>query len=64
MLLIGHNPGMQDLALRIARPGAHRDAVGVKFPTCALATLEAAGPWSAIGHRAELVGYMVPKRLP
>lgn len=64
VLLIGHNPGMQDLALRIARPGAHRDAVGVKFPTCALATLEASGSWSALGQRAELVGYMVPKRLP
>ena len=40
VLLVGHNPGCQELALRIARPGKLRERVESKFPTCALATLE------------------------
>jgi phosphohistidine phosphatase len=64
-LVIGHNPGLQELVLDLSAPGRLRDAVGVKFPTCALATL-------ALGERtwsdlhpgdAELVGYTIPKDL-
>jgi phosphohistidine phosphatase len=41
VLLIGHNPGLQDLVLTLSLAGPERDAVAVKFPTAALATLEA-----------------------
>jgi phosphohistidine phosphatase len=40
VLIIGHNPGLQDLVLALARPGSEREALAAKFPTAALATLE------------------------
>jgi phosphohistidine phosphatase len=64
VLVIGHNPGLQDLTLRLDRSGAAWDDVGVKFPTCALAGFELPGTWSRLEERANLVQYMVPKRLP
>jgi len=41
LLLVGHNPGLEDLALLLARPDAspERVAIGEKYPTAALATL-------------------------
>ncbi len=39
VLLIGHNPGFQQVALLMTAPGAHRAAVARKFPTAALATV-------------------------
>jgi phosphohistidine phosphatase len=39
-LLVGHNPGLQDLVLLLAAPGALRDRVAEKLPTGALVTLE------------------------
>ena len=47
VLLIGHNPGMQELTVRLDRPGARRYDLSVKFPTCALATLETVRPLEA-----------------
>jgi phosphohistidine phosphatase len=44
LLVVGHNPGMEQLALLLARPGALRDAVAVKYPTGALAQLRFEGP--------------------
>lgn len=64
-LVIGHNPGLEELVLDLSAPGRLRDAVGVKFPTCALATLALGeGTWSAMhpGH-AELVGFTIPRDL-
>jgi phosphohistidine phosphatase len=39
-MLIGHNPGIQDLALALAAGGPERDGLREKFPTGALATIE------------------------
>jgi phosphohistidine phosphatase len=62
VLLIGHNPGLQDLALTLA-PGSTR--VAEKFPTGALASLALDTPWLRVGEaRAELVAYVVPRELP
>jgi phosphohistidine phosphatase len=64
-LVIGHNPGIQDLTLDLAAPGPLLDAVSVKFPTCALATL-ALGErtWSSLSAGdAELVGFTIPRDL-
>ena len=65
VLLVGHNPGLADLSLMLARPGALRDRVAAKLPTGAFATLEAdAGRWSAIGPAtADLVGLVLPREL-
>jgi phosphohistidine phosphatase len=64
-LVIGHNPGIQDLTLDLAAPGPLLDAVSVKFPTCALATLALGDrTWSSVSPGdAELVAYTIPKDL-
>lgn len=63
VLLIGHNPGLQDLALVLASRGAELKRLDAKFPTAALATL-ALGHWSILSPGgAELVAYVVPKQL-
>ena len=54
VMLIGHNPGMQQLALTLA-------GLDDKFPTAALATLELAR-WSTLEH-AELIDYVRPRDL-
>jgi phosphohistidine phosphatase len=61
VLLIGHNPGLHELALTLA-PGSAGFAE--KFPTGALASLALDTPWPDIGAaRAELVAYVVPREL-
>jgi phosphohistidine phosphatase len=39
LLLVGHNPGMEQLALLLAGAGALRDEVAAKYPTAALAEI-------------------------
>src|SRR5262245_40899894 len=65
VLMIGHNPGMQDLALELAASGDALDRVAAKFPTCALATIVFdAGGWAGLGAgEGVLTGYMTPKLL-
>lgn len=65
VLLIAHNPGLQDLALALAANEADRARLREKFPTGALATFTAKGKsWSALGPgTAELVDYVVPRDL-
>lgn len=63
VLLIGHNPGVQDLVLALASSGAELDRVEAKFPTAALATLTLPR-WSNLSPGdAELVAYVIPKQL-
>jgi phosphohistidine phosphatase len=54
VLLIGHNPGMQQLAFVLA-------GLDDKFPTAALATFEVKS-WSAL-ETAELIDYVRPRDL-
>jgi phosphohistidine phosphatase len=65
VMLIGHNPGLHDLALVLASRGADLPQLERKFPTGALATLAVCGEgWKALGPgAAELVDYVVPKQL-
>lgn len=60
--MIGHNPGLQDLALRLA-PGCER--LVEKFPTGALAAFELDVPnWRELGQtEARLAAYVVPRDL-
>jgi len=39
-MLVGHNPGLAELCLRLARPGGERERVAENLPTGALATIE------------------------
>jgi phosphohistidine phosphatase len=65
VLLIGHNPGMQELVLMLAVPNDQLEAIRVKFPTAALALLEAdVDEWSELGPgRANLDRFTTPKTL-
>jgi phosphohistidine phosphatase len=66
VLLVGHNPGLQDLALGLAYVGNPADLarLGDKFPTCALASLEVPTPWAALGPgHAYLKSLVLPRDL-
>ncbi len=64
LLLIGHNPGVQQLTLHLAA-GGDRDILeraAAKFPTCALAVLAWAGPWTVLASgAARLTAFTVPR---
>jgi len=62
VLLVGHNPGVQQLAAALA-PAAARQRLAEHFPTAALAVLALRdGGWPDLGRRpAELVDYRVPR---
>lgn len=67
VLLIGHNPALEDLVKGLGRDG-HADLVArvhAKFPTGALATLTFSGPWKDLGWgTAALEAFVVPAELP
>ena len=64
VMLIGHNPAVRELTLRLAGSGARLADVERKFPTAALATLTWTGAWSELGPgSAELVAFVTPKEL-
>jgi phosphohistidine phosphatase len=64
VMLIGHNPAMQELALSLAGGGERRGDVESKFPTGALATLTVPDRWPELRPgSSELVGFVTPKEL-
>lgn len=68
VLVIGHNPGLQDLAIRLSGEGSKRRAVeqaAKKLPTAALAVVEVdAASWRDLaGDNARLVRVVRPKDL-
>ena len=40
VMIVGHNPGLKDLALALASEGAERVRMEEKYPTAALATID------------------------
>ena len=67
VMVIGHNPTLQMLVLRLTRDdgdGAARSAVERKFPTGALATLTFECGWEELAAgSAHLVEFLTPKGL-
>ncbi|EDP66269.1 hypothetical protein BAL199_25019 [alpha proteobacterium BAL199] len=67
LMVVGHNPGLEDLATRLAGDGSEsgaRKALNRKFPTGAVATLEADGAWGALDWGgAKLTRFVTPKEL-
>jgi phosphohistidine phosphatase len=62
--MIGHNPGIHDLATALARSGADLDRMRAKFPTGALAMLEFDEPWQDLAPGgARLAAFVAPKDL-
>jgi phosphohistidine phosphatase len=71
VLLIGHNPGMHELAMTLA--GAHAMTAGgpnlqrlaAGYPTAALAEFTIAGPWWSLdAGTGRLVRFLAPRDLP
>jgi phosphohistidine phosphatase len=64
VMLIGHNPGIEQLALSLAGDGEKLAEVRRKYPTAALATLEFDGRWSELEPgTARLTDFVKPKQL-
>ena len=68
VMLIGHNPGVQELAMSLAGgPGSDTEAVrraAEGFPTATLAEFSVAGPWGQLDQRAaRLVRLIRPRDL-
>jgi phosphohistidine phosphatase len=65
VMLIGHNPSLQELAIDLAGPSPAADELAAKYPTAALATLEFRGAsWRDLDHGgAELVEFVRPREL-
>ncbi len=66
VMVIGHNPGLHELALALAAPDSPGYAAlsGGKFPTAVRASFAIAGTWSALGRaRHRMTGYVTAKSL-
>jgi len=74
LLLIGHNPAIEDLALLLAGAsvgpgtgGSHHsdlDRMRSKFPTAAIAVLQFGGTWRGLAPgRARLTAFVTPRDL-
>lgn len=66
VLLIGHNPGLHQLAAALAKPDASHLASlwSGKFPTGACASFEINTAWSGLGHSCyRLIDYVTPASL-
>ena len=62
VMVIGHNPSLQDLACRLVKGSRSRALPRERFPTAALATLATAAAWNQLGPSgAELVAYADPR---
>jgi phosphohistidine phosphatase len=65
VLVVGHNPALQDLASELAGAGSRLPDLRAKFPTCALARLDLdLARWGDIGPAvASLTAFVVPREL-
>ncbi len=74
VLVLGHNPGLHDLALLLAagapsgtsRDGPGRDLARLReaFPTGALVEFAITGPWSTVSGGGRLIRFLTPADLP
>ena len=64
VLLIGHNPGLHELCLKLAKSGDRKllDILAIKFPTCAMATITFDTHWDELSH-GTLADFTTPKML-
>jgi phosphohistidine phosphatase len=64
VMLIGHNPSLQALAVTLAGEGSEISGMRQKFPTAGLATLDFDGGWRQLAPGvAELASFVRPKEL-
>jgi phosphohistidine phosphatase len=64
VMLIGHNPALQELTLSLAGSGVDLGRLGEKFPTAGLAMLAFPGGWDElVPGAAQLTTLVTPKEL-
>jgi phosphohistidine phosphatase len=66
VLVVGHNPGLHELAVLLMAPGAGKPGkhLASEMPTGALAGFEVEGPWGVLApHEARLTHFVTPKDL-
>lgn len=62
LLLIGHNPGLHELAVALA--GDDDERLKAEFPTASLAEFTVAAPWGAVAAGGgRLVRFLSPRDL-
>lgn len=65
VLVIGHNPGLEELAFTISDGHGDREAIeamGTKFPTSALAVFDVEGAWAHLAaERARLATFEIAR---
>ena len=71
VLLVGHNPGLHELAILLVGPQSMTQSnemtrrLAAKYPTGALAEFVIAGPWSTLGEGGgRLMRFLLPRDLP
>jgi phosphohistidine phosphatase len=71
VLLVGHNPGLHELAITLVGPAAMTQAnemtrhLAARYPTGTLAEFAIAGPWSSLGEGGgRLLRFLMPRDLP
>jgi phosphohistidine phosphatase len=67
VMIVGHNPGLEELALDLAGDGdpTALERLRTKYPTGALAVLQLATDWAALdAGTAYLSDLVLPRRLP
>ncbi|MBX9451298.1 MAG: histidine phosphatase family protein [Mesorhizobium sp.] len=67
LLVVGHNPGLEELSALIASPESNDEAMArlsAKFPTAAIARFGFGGPWQALGPGTAIFkAFVTPKEL-
>lgn len=67
VLVVGHSPGLPDLADELAGPGSDPGALAAlerKFPTSAFAVVTVSGSWSDLPGGARLTALTIPRDHP
>ncbi len=70
VLLLGHNPGLHELALLLAEAAAPPQHTGDlarlrrAFPTASLVEFTIPGPWSLLREGSRLIRFLTPADLP
>jgi phosphohistidine phosphatase len=64
VMLIGHHPAVQELAVSLVRAEPQQRTLSGKFPTGALATLTVTSSWAALApETAKLTAFVKPREL-
>jgi len=64
LLVVGHNPGLQQLALQLSAAGAEHDAIVAKYPTGALSEITLpVERWSEVEEPGRILRLLRPRDL-